>query len=340
MNEPARILRRLLVYLLILLVAGNLYITTFSNTFPIRSNSTTFLVACSFCLLLYYNRRVATEGRIKRLMLGIACQSISLMVVRGIKYTLLNGLDVLTRHAWYLYYVPILLIPAFLFCIALLVNGAETPLFRRRQRLVIAITLMLILLIVTNDWHQQVFRFQPGFMNWDDDYDYVWGYVLLTAWEYGLYLASAIVLIKKCRVARAKRHSWLIVLPFALGITLLLMQATDTMPRINGYELIGFPETVMLMVSGAMEVLMGLGLIPTNEGYGKLFRLSGLAAQITDRSGRVVYKSDAASELTPDQLAAPDGTRIGEHTILRRMALPGGFGYWQADVSALDRLNE
>ena len=43
--------------------------------------------------------------------------------------------------------------------------------------------------------------------------------------------------------------------------------------------------------------------------------------------------------MSAEQLALESGSRIGEHTVLNKMTLPGGYGFWQDDMSELDRLN-
>lgn len=177
-------------------------------------------------------------------------------------------------------------------------------------------------------------------MNWDGDYTYGWLHHVGTVWEYSLYLISDIILVIKCRVSNSKKNAWLILLPFAIGITLILLIITGNMMKLNGETVVEFPETLCFMVAGVLECCMQLGLIPTNEGYSKLFRVSSISAQITDRFYTPVYKSDAAADLTREQLSASKDVRIGEHSILRRMEIPGGFGFWQDDVTELDRLNE
>ena len=43
--------------------------------------------------------------------------------------------------------------------------------------------------------------------------------------------------------------------------------------------------------------------------------------------------------LRQEQFALPDGSRIGEYTVLHKMNIPGGCGFWLDDMTSLDRLN-
>ena len=121
---------------------------------------------------------------------------------------------------------------------------------------------------------------------------------------------------------------------------MILLSVTGKMPELNGNDIIAFPEAFCFMAAAVLECCIQLGLIPTNESYQGLIRITSVPVQITDRDGHVIYKSETAQELTAEQISFPDNTRIGEHTILRRMDIPGGYGFWQNDVSELDNLNE
>ena len=125
-----------------------------------------------------------------------------------------------------------------------------------------------------------------------------------------------------------------------MGIALNVLIATGKMPRLNGMLIIEFPEALIFTAATVLECCMQLGLIPTNTDYGRLFRHFSISAQITDRKGKTVFSSSSAVPLTREQFSAQSGTRIGEHSILQKMAIPGGFGFWQEDMTQLDRLND
>ena len=227
-----------------------------------------------------------------------------------------------------------------LFFVSLYVYAIDEGQERRKWSWVAIVTAILVLFVLTNDLHQQVFRFQPGFANWDEDYSYGWGFILVSAWEYLLYLAAVAVLIAKCSIAKIHYRAGMILIPFVAGITMLLLLTAGYMPKIGGYNVIQFPEALCFMAAGILECCIQLGLIPTNESYGKLMQMTSVPVRISDCNGNCVYQSSAAKELTKEQLTSPDKTRIAEHTLLRRMEIPGGYGFWQEDVTELDCLNE
>lgn len=339
MNEMKTILKRMGVYYLLLAVGILPCVNVIPDSFPTRNLSAIYLLTLTVCLVLYYAHRVTPTGGLSTAMKVLPWMCLLLILLRGIKYSAFSEVDILARHTWYLYYVPLLLLPLLLFYIALSVAPGKTAPVSGLWRLTLALTVVLIALVLTNDLHQQAFRFQPGFENWDQSYLHGWLFYAVTFWEYTLYLAAILILVRKCRIVSSKKNAWIILLPFGIGISMCVLLLTGKMPKLNGTFIVEFPEALICMAAVVLECCMQLGLIPTNTDYSRLFQSFSIAAQITDEKGKPVYASRPALALTPAQFAAESGTRIGEHTLLHKMLLPGGFGFWQDDMTELDRLN-
>lgn len=340
MDEMKGCFKWLAIYALLL--AGNTFLDAriIPPVFPAVKPAVLYLLCLSACLILRYHLRVAQPGRLKTTMLCIGGLILLFALLRGVKYSVVGSVAAPGRYVWYLYYVPLLCIPQLLFYVSLYVYAKDERQALRGCRWTVIITALLILLVLTNDLHQAVFRFQPGFADWDGDYSYKWGFYALTVWEYGLYVAAIAVLMHKCRISRIRNRVWLILIPVALGLTLILLLLTGNMLKLNGANVIEFPEAFCFMAAGILEFCMQLGLIPTNKSYRGLMRETSVSTQITDATGEVIYRSEAAQPLTAEQFSAPDKARIGAHTVLRRMEVPGGYGFWQNDVSEIDALNE
>ena len=340
MNEVKTSLKRLglFYFLLALGIFGNCDIIP--CRFPLENISSLYFFSLTVCLILHFYRRVAQHPKLRKLMLTLACMEALLVMLRGIKYSVFGSIHFLARYSWYLFFIPMLFIPVLLFYISLYIDAKDERLVRKRWGWVAVVTVLLILLVFTNDFHQMVYGYNPGFDNWDLDYSHGWAFAVVTAWEYGFYVISVVILIVKCSISKVKNQAWLIMIPFVLGVTMIMLKFTDTMPKINGHCLAEFPEMLCCMVTGVLECCMQLGMIPTNESYRELMKETSVRVQITDRDGNVIYKANAAKELTKEQFSAPDKARIGEHTILRRMDIPGGYGFWENDVTELDKLNE
>lgn len=339
MNDVKTILKRMAFYYLLLVINIIPNANIIPDAFPTRNISAIYLLTLSVCLVLYYTHRVNPSGKLPRMMKLLAWMGLLMILLRGIKYSAVAEVGVLARHAWYLYYVPMLLFPLFLFCISLLVSQKENTCLPKVWYWTMALTVVLIILILTNDLHQLVFRFQPDFVNWDNDYSRTPLFYVITVWQYALYLMAIIILVVKCRISSSRKNAWLLLIPFVIGIMMNALLMTEKMPRLNGSYIIEFPEALIFTSAIILECCMQLGLIPTNAEYGKLFRSFSITAQITDEDGSPIYLSGTATPLTAEQFTLLSGSRIGEHTVIRKMTLPGGFGYWQDDMSELDRLN-
>ena len=340
MNEVKITLRRMAVYYLLLAINVIPCASIIPDVFPTRNLSTLYLLALSVCLVLYYYHRVSPTGTLSVMMKALSWMALLLILLRGVKYSAVSEVGVLARHTWYLYYVPTLLLPLFLFFISLLVSSKDSVHISKTWFWTLALTVVLIALVLTNDLHQLVFGFKPGFENWDRDYSHGWLFYVVTFWQYALYFAAIIILVIKCRIVGSRKNVWIIMIPFLIGIAMNTLLLTDSVPMVNGSHLFEFPEALIFNAAVVLECCMQLGLIPTNTGYGKLFRHFSISAQITDRNGTPVYSSHTAVPLTAEQFAAPDGARVGEHAVQHKMKIPGGFGFWRDDLTELDRLNE
>lgn len=340
MNEVKTTLKRMAFYYILLALNIIPCANFIPDIFPTRNVSAIYLLSLCVCLILYYSHRVSRSGGLSLMMKALSWMGLLLILLRGIKYSAFSEVGVLARHTWYLYYVPMLLMPLFLFYISLLVSPKKSFTIPKGWYSVLALTIVLILLVLSNDLHQWAFRFAANFSNWDNDYSHGWLFYVVTAWQYVLYLAAIIILVIKCRISSAKKHAWVMLIPFSIGVLMNVLLLTGKVPEMNGTHIFEFPEALIFTVAAVLECCMQLGLIPTNTDYGKLFNHFSISAQITDEDGTPVYASYSSRPLTKEQFSLESGARINEHTILHKMKIPGGFGFWQDDISELDRLNE
>ncbi len=339
MNEVKTSVKRMAIYYLLFAISI-IPCAVVPDIFPLRNLSTIYLLVLSFCLVLYYSHRVSPTGNISIMMKALSWMGLLMILLRGIKYGAVSEVDVFARHTWYLYYVPMLLLPLFLFYISLFISSKEKKHTYIIWYSVLALTLVFIVLVLTNDLHQQAFIFNENFENWDTDYTHGWLFYVITAWQYIFYVAAVIILLLKCRISSSKKNAWIILIPFSIGVVLNVLLLTGTMPKINGINIFQFPETLIFTAAIVLECCICLGLIPTNTKYKDLFNSFSITAQITDKKGMPVFSSNSAVPLSQEQFVLKSGSRIEEHTVLHKMVIPGGYGFWQEDMSELDRLND
>lgn len=141
---------------------------------------------------------------------------ILVFVLQMCRYKLLgDDLDAI-RYAWYFYYVPVMIVPCILYQIALCVgmNSDEYP-KSRWNIFVCAGAVILLALVLSNDIHQFVFRFPEGINKGYYVYSYGIGIYLIYVWITVIYIASLVIILKKCKVMAAKRLAWI---PISLAI--------------------------------------------------------------------------------------------------------------------------
>lgn len=338
-NDTRRALCRMGLYML--LISIGILVNVFgSHGFPLYTVSGLYYIGLSAALVLYYYDRII-EKLTRRCLIGCALMMGLFLLLRSTKYIAFTEAEgAVCRHLWYFYYIPMILIFQFTFFTALSVGrkAEKLPAVRYYVR---AVTLVLIVLVLTNDLHQLAFRFAPGFVNWDSDYSRCIVYYLIVVWI-GLLVAATIgILFYKCRLSASRRRIWLLAFPLVFGVAYVLLYNYDLLPRINGkFSFFNLAEAMCFVTALFWECCIRIGLIGSNEGYSELFELSGTAAQIVDGEGTVVFRSGNAAVLTAEQMAAGGVVMLDENTRLHRKAIHGGTIFWQDDVTDLNRVNE
>ena len=329
---------RMLLQLAVLFVAISAIDVYMPEKFLLRKPSTLCLAALALALMLYFYERII-DKLTRNYLVSVAGMIAFWMLLRGAKYIAFEESETIARHIWYLYYLPAMMIPQLSLYAAVSVGTAEKKTYPKVLRLTTIFTVILILLMLTNDLHEWAFRFQPDFAGWDSNYSRGPLFSVVYAWSYILALAVVIILFHRCRLSSSRRLIWVPIVPAAFGVIYTLLYVENLWPRVNG-DLFGeFPEAVAFTVAGIWLGIITIGLIPSNTGYGKLFELSDLAAQIADRSYRVIYRSAEAAALTKAQLSSVTTVMLDDNTRLHRKAVSGGFVYWQDDITQLNRIN-
>ncbi len=334
------ILHSILLYFFLLILCFFAEVNIIPDVFPWRMISSIYFLALGVLLVIYFAERIADRGKLKRRMLFCAWLIVTFMLLRMVRYEVFTAGTIFARYTWYFYYLPMLFIPLCTFYATLYIDGEEKREFAKVKHLFGVVTTLLFLGVLSNDFHQTVFGFQDGFLNWENDYTHGFGFFVVIAWTYFLYIFSIVIMFKKCRLSKVKKRWWITIIPFAIGITMQLLIAFGKMPKVNGLMVINFPEAVCFMIALFWECCIRIGLIPTNKGYGELMRVSSLALQITDENGAAIYKSISANELKEADKKKAEPILLDENTELYCEKIPGGYTYWQNDISELNEINK
>ena len=278
------------------------------------------------------SRRILHCDDRRWLLLGCA-MTVLWLFLRTVKYRFFSD-DTVTRHLWYLYYVPQILAPLFSLFAALQLGRREGAAFSRRWYLLFIPAALLIDGILSNDLHQMAFRSVPGAATLQADYTHGWMYYLAMTWIVVLLLATGIIVYRKCRISESRRYAWVPLCAFLSGIVLCALSFANT------YTFHKMPECFCLTFAAFWESCLQVGLIPTNGYYRYFFSESTVAAQIVDGHGTPVYRAKNAPNLTPKQLdaAAHESILLDSDTRLQSAPVQDGRVYWVEDISKINRI--
>ena len=100
------------------------------------------------------------QTQVRRYLLAISVLMVLWILLRSIKFSI-DNMEA-GRWLWYFYYFPMLLIPMLSVFVSLSLGKGENFQLPRWTKLLYFPTLLLLLLVLTNDLHQQVFSFPSG----------------------------------------------------------------------------------------------------------------------------------------------------------------------------------
>ena len=300
----------------------------------LRSGIYVFLFSV-WCYSLWI-RIVQTQAR--RYLLAISVLMVLWILLRSIKFSIENT-DV-ERWLWYFYYFPMLFIPMLSVFVSRSLGKGEDFRLPRWTKILYVPTLLLLLLVLTNDLHQQVFSFPSGVLS-DREYRYEGGYFFVMGWEALCAGFAFLSMAKNCRIPRSRRIRWLPLVPLALS----LAYACAYVKKVYWVWVLAGDMTVSqcLIFASILECCIQCGLIQSNLGYDELFEATSLPVQITDQAFCSQYVSVAMrGALPPNELRQMrvDTIHLGDDTLLKRHRLRSGWVFWKEDISALNQIRK
>ena len=300
----------------------------------LRSGLYVFLFSV-WCYSLWI-RIVQTQAR--RYLLAISVLMVLWILLRSIKYSIENT-DA-ERWLWYFYYFPMLFIPVLSAFVSQSLGKGEDFRLPRWTKLLYLPTLLLLLLVLTNDLHQQVFSFPSGVLS-DRAYRYEGGYFFVLGWEALCAGFALLSMVKNCRIPRSRRIRWLPLVPLALS----LAYAYAYVKKVHWVWVLAGDMTVSqcLIFASILECCIQCGLIQSNLGYDELFEATSLPVQITDPAFCSQYVSAAMQEALPQselRQMQQDTVHLSDDTLLKRHKLRRGWVFWKEDISALNQVQQ
>ena len=287
-----------------------------------------------YCAWVIYLNKHIVHKRMRQCLTAIGCLMVFWFFLRTIKYHVFQ--DPLSEHiCWYLYYLPMLLIPTLGLNAALLLEEKENAKIRKNHVLLLVFAAVLTICVFTNDLHQQVFRFylKPPYS--DNSYGYGFIFLIIQIWIIFCLSAMDVILVSRSKTSGKKRF-WLPVIP---GIVLLGWNIGNIL-RLPFLSAIAGDLTAIccLCIAAIFQGCILCGLIPTNSRYFELFQSTGnLDAEITDETFQRYYYTGNFPELSKDMRECViAGSSMQENgTLIRHIPVKGGHLFWTEDISAL-----
>ena len=222
-----------------------------------------------YCAWVIYLRRHVVHKKTRRCLTAIGCLMVFWFFVRTVKFHIFH--DPLGEHiCWYLYYIPMILIPVLGLAAAMFLGEKEEEKTIRKIIILLTVAAILIVSVFTNDLHQLVFRFskQPPFS--DKDYSYGIVFMVIQGWILICLTGMEIILIRKSRIP-GKKQFWLPVIP---GILLLGWNIGNIL-RLPFIKIIAGDMTAVccLLMAAIFQGCILCGLIQTNNRYFELGHL-------------------------------------------------------------------
>ena len=184
------------------------------------------------------------------------------------------------RHLWYLYYLPMLFIPLLALFVALSLGKPDNFRLPKWTALLYIPTAALLLLVLTNDLHQLVFRFPEDAVVWMNEYRYGIVYFPVVGWMVLCALTALVIMLVKCRVPNSRK---VLVLPF-VPVVLSVIYGALYIFQLPWLRLIAGDVTVVfcLLIAATLESCIQCGLIQSNTHYNDLLLSCTLRVQLTD----------------------------------------------------------
>lgn len=286
------------------------------------------------------HRRVM-QAQVRRYLMWVSLLMVAWLTLREFRWHLVWSPDV-GRWLWYAYYIPILLILLLALLVSLSLGKPETYRLPPWMGWLFLPTGALLLLVLTNDLHQWVFRFPGGALT-GGDLNYTYGpvFYLVTAWGILCAVTAFVVMVSKCRIPRTRKFLWLPLVPFGAALLYVILYGVR-LPFVTA-ALGDLAVFDCLLFTAFFESCIQCGLIQSNILYDQLFRASvDTSAQITDYSYTVQYTAHDTETISREDMKKaetgpvflPGGRR------LHNMPVNGGHVIWTEDISQLLELRE
>ena len=261
------------------------------------------------------------------------------MLMRTLRHTVFLYVYPLGMWCWYAYYVSMILIPQLCLFATKHIGKPEDYKLPKKWYLMYIPSIIMILGILTNDFHGWAFHFHEGYEAGWDVYQRGVLYYIATAWIFACIALMIAEIVKRCRVPGAHKTVWLPIAMLGIGVAYTVLYALDS----NIFSFIEMTAALCFTVVAIWESSIKTGLVQSNTHYDEMLKYSGLGVAVVDNDYTVYYRSDDALPLTAEQMKETENgyVMLDGGIRLSGSEIRGGHTLWQEDLSELlDVLDE
>lgn len=330
-----------IVCVLLVLLAGTvrLWLQNFGK-FGYNILILVFFTAAILIWVCQLKRRLV-QSHVRRNLKWVAFLMIFWMALRTLKYEfILPKEHFASRYAWYLFYIPLVFIPLFMFFAVLYIGKPYSHPISHRWKLLYIPAGFLVLGVLTNDLHQKAFGFPEGIANWCNSY-YTYGpvYYGVVAWVAVIFFAVMAVVFARSAVSASRKRIWIPAVPFLLGIVYTILYILY--PANLFKQMLQLPEMGCFLFAAFMEALIIAHLFPSNDSYSDFWNASSIGAGIMDEEGVIHYQSRRSIVPMEKQVREAEQQAVlleGGNVALKSHRIQGGFCYWTKNMSGINHL--
>ena len=246
---------------------------------------------------------------------------------------------------WYLYYVPMTLVPLLYQLCGLRLAGLEQHRVGRRYRTALWVAASLLIgFVLTNDFHQQVFHFDRSSGTWSNDYTYGWGYFAVLIWT-AFNFVTFFILVGRSSSFRIQRFSGTAALVLLGGAFFAISYAL----RVPWAWKLNFSLVYCVLCVVTLEICLDCGVIPSYHDIAGIFDTLPLDLKVLTRDLQEVYATPVSKpipagvreELRAQELGHSNAFAVVSNpdVMYRSFPLLGGSALLAQDVSEVNELN-
>lgn len=246
---------------------------------------------------------------------------------------------------WYLYYVPMTLVPLLYQLCGLRLAGLEQHRAGRRYRTALwTAAILLMVFVLTNDFHQQVFHFDRSSGTWSNDYTYGWGYFAVLIWT-AFNFVTFFILVGRSSSFRIQRFSGTAALVLLGGAFFAISYAL----RVPWAWKLNFSLVYCVLCVVTLEICLDCGVIPSYHDIAGIFDTLPLDLKVLTRDLQEVYATPVSKpipagvreELRAQELGHSHAFAVVSNpdVMYRSFPLLGGSALLAQDVSEVNELN-